>query len=729
MADITLTINEENILVVTVNETTVLSGGGGVTDHGALTGLSDDDHPQYHNDTRGDVRYYVKADVDTAIGVVQTDIDNHEADTANPHNVTKTQVGLGNVDNTSDVNKPISTLTQSALDLKADLVGGKVPSAQLPSFVDDVLEFANFAAFPVTGETDKIYVAIDTNIVYRWSGSAYVEISSSLALGETSSTAYRGDRGKTAYDHSQITGNPHGTTASDVGLGNVDNTSDANKPVSTAQATAIAVVQSDVDTHEADTTNPHAVTKSQVGLSNVDNTSDANKPVSTAQAAADAAVLSSAQSYADGLVVGLWDDRGSFDASGGAYPSSGGSGSAGVILKGDAWTISVAGTLPTGQVVEVGDVIRALINTPGNTQANWAITQNNIGYVAENQANKSTTTTLGTSNTLYPTQNAVKTYVDAAKIPNVLTGGTGSAYTATYSPATTLTNLTIISFVAHAQNTVTNPTINPNSLGAVTMTMTGGDPIPVGMIQAGGFYILTYVSGTTTYELANPAITAALLGLGTSDSPQFTAINLGHASDTTIARSGAGDITVEGNAIYRAGGTDVPVADGGTGSSTAGGARTNLGFTKPLINYAVSTLNTIQTGTTTIPFDDTIPQNTEGDEYLTVSITPSATTNRLVIRALFWVSNSTGARTGTIALFQDSTANALFAQGFAMNNATFGYQLSLLYEMQAGTTSATTFKIRIGTNTSGTMSINGVSGGRIYGGASVSILQVEEYAA
>ena len=82
-------------------------------------------------------------------------------------------------------------------------------------------------------------MALDTNLTYRWSGSAYVEISPSLALGETSSTAYRGDRGKTAYDHSQVTGNPHGTTKANVGLGNVDNTSDANKPVSTAQQTAL----------------------------------------------------------------------------------------------------------------------------------------------------------------------------------------------------------------------------------------------------------------------------------------------------------------------------------------------------------------------------------------------------------------------------------------------------------------------------------------------------------
>lgn len=80
---------------------------------------------------------------------------------------------------------------------KADLGSdGKVPAAQLPSYVDDVLEAASKDAFPTTGESGKIYVDQATNKTYRWSGSAYVEISASLALGETSSTAYAGDKGK-----------------------------------------------------------------------------------------------------------------------------------------------------------------------------------------------------------------------------------------------------------------------------------------------------------------------------------------------------------------------------------------------------------------------------------------------------------------------------------------------------------------------------------------------------
>ena len=102
------------------------------------------------------------------------------------------------------------------LNTKADLVSGKVPATQLPSYVDDVLEFANLASFPATGESGKIYIAIDTNLTYRWGGSSYVVMSSSLALGETSSTAYRGDRGKIAYDHSQTTGNAHNTKVEEL---------------------------------------------------------------------------------------------------------------------------------------------------------------------------------------------------------------------------------------------------------------------------------------------------------------------------------------------------------------------------------------------------------------------------------------------------------------------------------------------------------------------------------
>ena len=135
-------------------------------------------------------------------GAIRTDFAEADAETlqfakdyADTHKVDKTKVGAaGGV---------------ASLD-----AGGLVPSSQLPSYVDDVLEYPSPGDFPSTGEEGKIYVTKDTNLTYRWSGTGYVEISKSLALGETSSTAYRGDRGKAAYDHSQVRdgSNPHRTT-------------------------------------------------------------------------------------------------------------------------------------------------------------------------------------------------------------------------------------------------------------------------------------------------------------------------------------------------------------------------------------------------------------------------------------------------------------------------------------------------------------------------------------
>ena len=119
----------------------------------------------------------------------------------------------------------IATTAKGAANGVAELdSAGKVPSSQLPSYVDDVIEVASYSNLPTTGETGKIYVTLDTDKTYRWSGNTYVQLKGDLALGETSSTAYRGDRGKIAYDHSQLTsGNPHSVTKTDVGLGNVTN--------------------------------------------------------------------------------------------------------------------------------------------------------------------------------------------------------------------------------------------------------------------------------------------------------------------------------------------------------------------------------------------------------------------------------------------------------------------------------------------------------------------------
>lgn len=99
---------------------------------------------------------------------------------------------------------------------------GKVPAAQLPSYVDDVVEFDNRAAFPPTGEDSKIYVDKETNKTYRWGGSDYVEISASLALGETSSTAFPGDRGKAVEDYMNIGHIPNSEKGASGGVATLD---------------------------------------------------------------------------------------------------------------------------------------------------------------------------------------------------------------------------------------------------------------------------------------------------------------------------------------------------------------------------------------------------------------------------------------------------------------------------------------------------------------------------
>lgn len=230
---------------------------------------------------------------------------------------------------------------------------GKVPSTQLPSYVDDVLEFTQLDQLPNPGELGKIYVVTSTNLQYRWSGSDYVEISKSLALGETSSTAYPGDKGKATTDVvnslsdnlvndvlvsqsdknsvsltiKSITKNPVKKNkelllvdgepilltdntpillADNVNDGLYDQADDKLITINQASSftagvmsasdktkldglkaqaeidTSISNVQNNLNAHINNRTNPHRVTKEQIGLDQVDNTSDANKPISNA---------------------------------------------------------------------------------------------------------------------------------------------------------------------------------------------------------------------------------------------------------------------------------------------------------------------------------------------------------------------------------------------------------------------------------------------------------------
>lgn len=134
----------------------------------------------------------------------------------------------------------------------------------------------------------------------------------------------------------------------------------------------------------------------------------------------------------------------------------------------------------------------------------------------------------------------------------------------------------------------------------------------------------------------------------------------------------------------------------------------------------------VATGTTIIPSDDTIPQITEGTEYITLAITPTSATSKLLIQVV-WM-GSTTSPSCTIALFQDATANALAAT-ISSAPASQLTTLPLNYFMTAGTTSSTTFRLRFGSSNAATTTTNGQAGGRFYGGVSSTSMTITEIAA
>jgi hypothetical protein len=133
----------------------------------------------------------------------------------------------------------------------------------------------------------------------------------------------------------------------------------------------------------------------------------------------------------------------------------------------------------------------------------------------------------------------------------------------------------------------------------------------------------------------------------------------------------------------------------------------------------------VATGTTQTPFDDTIPQISEGDEYMTLAITPKSASNKLKIDVVCQVGNASFAGRVVAALFQDSTAGALAAMPVYLASATDLKEIAFTHYMTAGTVSATTFKVRIGSDGI-TITFNGVSAGRLFGGSLASSITITE---
>jgi hypothetical protein len=146
-----------------------------------------------------------------------------------------------------------------------------------------------------------------------------------------------------------------------------------------------------------------------------------------------------------------------------------------------------------------------------------------------------------------------------------------------------------------------------------------------------------------------------------------------------------------------------------------------------LIQTVVGFTGEYSTGSTTIPADDTIPQNTEGDQYMSLAITPQVSTNRLLINVHVEGTANTANTYYSAALFQDSIADALTTSQIDRNNASDHWGSGhFMYTMIAGTTSEITFKVRCGNASAGTFYFNGNSGGRTAGGRLASGMIIQE---
>jgi hypothetical protein len=284
------------------------------------------------------------------------------------------------------------------------------------------------------------------------------------------------------------------------------------------------------------------------------------------------------QSYADALVFGLLDDRGNYNASSHTYPSSGGSGTLGAINKGDLWTISVAGTLG-GIAVTPGDVVRALSDAPGQAAVNWVITENNIGYIPENSANKSSNVaTDATSTTKYPTVKSLYDWAVSlfAKRREYKTG-TGSFNAVAFGRYHTSSTGTIV---------VNNPTGTPTEGDMFDVLIASGNAMINNTTYAASRFPIqvVYTSGAWITPAANVTGTLAATTVSTSGDSVMNGVAFGRGSGVSANsqfNTVAGRDALKNNTT---GQLNAAFGYNAIVSNTTGSVNTAMGYNSLLLN-------------------------------------------------------------------------------------------------------------------------------------------------
>lgn len=261
-------------------------------------------------------------------------------------------------------------------------------------------------------------------------------------------------------------------------------------------------------------------------------------------------------------------------------------------------------------------------------------------------------------------------------------GGTVDAITLTLSPAPTALFAGPKWWRASGANATTTPTANTAGFGAKTMVKGNNLALAAGDIPGAGAWMCSQYDATLDKEvLLNPA--------------------------TGVSSS------------------SISVTQPATDSSTKIATTAFVRKFKQLAQIVTTQTGAVATGTTIIPFDDTIPQSTEGDQFMSLAITPTNASSTLEIEVTAFFSPSSNANQ-VMALFQDSTANAL-ATSFQVQSPNFAAEHTIKHVMTAGTTSATTFKIRSGNSSGFLTTFNGSASVRYYGGNLASRITIKEY--
>ena len=212
-----------------------------------------------------------------------------------------------------------------------------------------------------------------------------------------------------------------------------------------------------------------------------------------------------------------------------------------------------------------------------------------------------------------------------------------------------------------------------------------------------------------------------------ADAPQAGAVRYVVANDAHIITDNAA-LEVDGNANYTCASGDLLRFEAKTTSTFRVSVMSHgdSAIAGKIIQVVNVQTGAVATGTTALPFDDTIPQNTEGDEFMTLAITPTRATSKLRINVVFMGATSATA-TLACALFQDTTADAI-AVSIQLPSSNWSATSAFSHTMTSGTVSATTFKLRVG-STSGTLTFNGSGASRKFGGTLASSITITEYAA